>query len=163
MGIADLLAALRKRFQDAGRGPGSAVHPVGDGGRLVSKNASINNTKLTSGFSDVDELYRVCMPFQNSTVGSESNTSWKQAHLHAHNSTYLSIYLLQLVIPQQHSPKPCLSLQHKAALMGYTYKLTPHADSGPICLQALKGGGLQAFSPTILLCPVDPVLQASRS
>ena len=33
VGIADLLAALRipqKRFQDAGRGPGSAAHPVGE-------------------------------------------------------------------------------------------------------------------------------------
>ena len=32
VGIADLLAALRtsqKRFQDAGRGPGSAAHPTG--------------------------------------------------------------------------------------------------------------------------------------
>ena len=97
------------------------------------------------------------MLFQNSTVGSESNTPWKQAH----NWTYFSIYLLQLLTPQQHPPKPSLSLQHKAALMGYTYKLTPHADSGPICLQALTGG-LQPFCPTNLLCQVDPVLQASR-
>ena len=40
MGIADLLAALRKpqkRFQDAGRGPGSAAHPMGNGGQLGSK------------------------------------------------------------------------------------------------------------------------------
>ena len=32
VGIADLLAALRKpqkRFQDAGRGPGSVSHPMG--------------------------------------------------------------------------------------------------------------------------------------
>ena len=94
------------------------------------------------------------------------------------NSTYLSIFLLQLLTPQQHPPKPRLSLQHKAALMGYTYKLTPHADSGPICLRALKGGphadsgpiclqalkgGLQPFSLTVLLCQVDPALQASRS
>ena len=40
VGIADLLAALRKaqkRFQDAGRGPGPAAHPVGDVGNLSAK------------------------------------------------------------------------------------------------------------------------------
>ena len=40
VGIADLLAALRKsqqRFQDAGRGPGSAAHPMGKMGKLVGR------------------------------------------------------------------------------------------------------------------------------
>ena len=76
VGVADLLAALRKsqkRFQDAGRGPGPAVHPMGEAwavvGDLLTK-SKCRYPKLTSSASDVDELSRFCMLFQNSTVGS---------------------------------------------------------------------------------------------
>ena len=62
---------------------------------------------------------------QNSTIGSESKTPWKQADLHGR----ISIYLLQLLTPQQHLPKP--RLFDMAAFQGCTYGLVPHADSGP--------------------------------
>ena len=72
VGIADLLATLRKsqkRFQDAGRGPGSAAHSMDEAWAMLGHSIAkcmYKHPMLTSNFSDVDELSRFWMLFQNS-------------------------------------------------------------------------------------------------